>query len=143
VPKLAADDGWTVNVTNEKPREGRFSAVISRTQTDAPQVFGNVMQRIDATPWRGKRILLRAAVRAEVARTGEQAQMWLRVDRPGGKMGFFDNMGARPIRDPEWRVYEISGDVAEDANAIAFGVMLIGGGKAFVDDVSLSKVPDK
>ncbi|MEO8586658.1 MAG: erythromycin esterase family protein [Acidobacteriota bacterium] len=141
VSKQATDDGWTVAVTNEKPREGKFAAVIARSRADAPQMFGNVMQRFDATPWRGKRVRFRAAVRVEAGGTGGRAQMWLRVDLPGGKMGFFDNMGDRPIRDADWRVYEIAGDVAEDANAIAFGVMLIGGGKTFVDDVSLSEVP--
>jgi hypothetical protein len=56
-------------------------------------------------------------------------------------MGFFDNMSDRPIQETAWRFYEIVGDVAEDAEAIAFGVMLMGRGEVFVDSASLESVP--
>ena len=139
IPKPSAEDGWTVTVSEEQPQDGRFAARIARLRTDIPRMFGNVMQRIDATPWRGKRIRLRAAVRVE----GGPAALWLRVDRPGGAMGFFDNMGDRPIREPEWRFYEIAGEVAADAEAVAFGLMLQTGGTAFLDAVSLTEAPAK
>lgn len=141
--KQAAEEGWSVVVTDQNPREGKFAACIARSRADAPRTFGNLMQRIDAAPWRGKRIRLRAAVRAEVEGTDGQAQLWLRVDRPGGTTGFLDYMGDRPIRDPEWRFYEIEGNVAEDAEAIAFGLLLKSGGKAYVDSFSLTASPDK
>jgi erythromycin esterase len=141
--RQAAEEGWTVLVTDRDPFEGKFAVAISRARTDAPKTFGNVLQRIDATPWRGKRIRLRAAVKADVAGTGGQAQLWMRIDRPGGKPGFFNNMDDRPIRDPEWRVYEIVGDVAEDAEAIAFGLFVLTGGKGYVDAVSLTESPGK
>jgi erythromycin esterase len=141
--RQAAEEGWTVVVTDRDPFEGKFAVTISRARTDAPKTFGNVLQRIDATPWRGKRIRLRAAVKADVAGTGGQAQLWMRVDRPGGKMGFFDNMDDHPIHDPAWRVYEIEGDVAGDAEAIAFGLFVLTGGKAYLDSVSLAASPTR
>ena len=52
--------------------------------------------------------------------TGSSA-LWLRVDRPGGATGFFDNMSDRPVRVSEWREYEIEGPVADDATNVAFG----------------------
>jgi len=33
-------------------------------------------------------------------------------------MGFFDNMGDRPIREPEWRPYAVEGTVADDAENV-------------------------
>src|SRR5262249_28418050 len=41
----------------------------------------------------------------------------------------------RPIRSADWQRYEIVGDVASDADSIVFGMMLIGGGVAMLDDV--------
>lgn len=104
--------------------------------------FGTVTQMTAAEAYRGKRIKLAAFVRGDVAGTGNQGQMWLRVDRPNRQMGFFDNMGDRPITSSEWRRYEIEGYVAEDATGIAFGCFLLGGGRLWVDDFELLVAED-
>jgi C-terminal processing protease CtpA/Prc len=93
-------------------------------------------QGIEATAHRGKRVKLRAYVRAEVT-AGNQSQLWLRVDRPANQIGFFDNMSDRPITASDWRLYEIEGPVADDATAIAFGCFVVAQGRAWVDDVEL------
>lgn len=98
--------------------------------------YGNLLQGVDPEPLRGRRVRLTAAVRAEVA-GGSQAQLWLRVDRPGGEQGFFDNMHDRPIRSPRWATYEIEGEVAADATAVLVGLILLGEGRAYLDDVAL------
>jgi hypothetical protein len=53
-------------------------------------------------------------------------------------MGFFDNMGERLVRDPEWRSYAIEGTVADDAVSVAFGVMAMGAVTADFDDIELA-----
>ena len=57
------------------------------------------MQSIDATPYRGKRLRFRAAVKMAEAGAGGRAQLWFRVDlaAQGGtpRTGFFDNMQDR------------------------------------------------
>ena len=53
-------------------------------------------------------------------------------------MGFFDNMGDRMVREPEWRSCAIEGTVADDAESIAFGVMAVGDVMADFDDVELA-----
>jgi hypothetical protein len=87
--------------------------------------FATVMQSVPALPLRGKTIRLRGLVRADLsaADSANGAALWLRVDRPNQQMGFFDNMGNRPIRSPDWRQYDIEGAVADDATSIAFGAM--------------------
>jgi hypothetical protein len=95
---------------------------------------GNLMQIFDAAPYRGKQIRYRAAV--SVAEGG-RAGLWLRVDRPGGRMGFFDNMKSRPIMTQgEWQYFDINGFVHPDAEEIALG-LLVYSGKARFDDASL------
>jgi C-terminal processing protease CtpA/Prc len=97
--------------------------------------FGNVTTSMDASPLQGKRIRLTAFIKAEV--TSGQAQMWLRIDKPDNKMGFFDNMDARPIKNPKWKVYETIGMVDQDAKRIVFGAFLMGMGKMWVDNFKL------
>lgn len=99
--------------------------------------FGTVTQGLEAQPYRGQRVKLRAFVRAAVSGAGNQGQLWLRVDREERRRGFFDNMADRPIRSSEWEVYEIVGDVADDAVAIVFGGFLLGAGRVWLDDFEL------
>jgi hypothetical protein len=88
--------------------------------------FATVMQAVPAISLRGRTIRLRGLVRATSRDVSGSAALWLRIDRPNQQMGFFDNMGNRPIRDPEWKEYAIEGPVAEDATNVAFGVMASG-----------------
>jgi C-terminal processing protease CtpA/Prc len=86
---------------------------------------------------RGKSIRFRAKVRATARDASGWAALWLRVDRPNRAMGFFDNMDDRKIREAEWRAYTIEGKVADDAVAVAFGVMAFGPATADFDAVEL------
>jgi len=131
--------GYPVEVVEENPKNGKRAALlhsVKTSQSDA-RVFGNLMQIIDATRFRGRRVRFRAAVRMEGADAMARAQLWLRVDRAGQQMGFFSNMDDRPITAAEWQYYEIVGDVDEDAAVVNIGMMLAGKGKAWLDDVSL------
>jgi C-terminal processing protease CtpA/Prc len=95
---------------------------------------GILTQGIEARSFRGKKIKLKASVRTEVKGVGNQAQLWMRVDRASGTMGFFDNMSDRPILDDEWREYEIEGHVDDDAVMVFFGAILGGNGRAWFDE---------
>jgi hypothetical protein len=107
-----------------------------RIDNQTPAGFGTVAQEVAAGALRGKQVRLRAWVRAEVT-AGGRAQLGLRVDRAGGKPGFFDNMADRPIRDPAWRLYEIKGEVAPDAERIVVLLVMTGAGRVWLDEVSL------
>jgi len=109
-----------------------------RAATATIDGFVNVMQTMPALTLRGKTIRLSGRVRATASDSSGSGALWLRVDRPSGAMGFFDNMGDRPIRDPEWREYTIEGTVADDATAIAFGAMASGAVTADFDAIQLS-----
>jgi C-terminal processing protease CtpA/Prc len=100
---------------------------------------GNLMQTIDAAPYRGKLIRYRAAVKVEGS---GYVGLWLRVDRPAGARGFFDNMQLRPIRTGgQWQYFTIDGWVNADATQIGLGVLVYGGAAGF-DDVSLEATGD-
>jgi len=109
-----------------------------RAPAAANDGFVTLMQTAPAEALRGKAIRLRAQVRATATDASGAGALWLRVDRPNQVMGFFDNMGDRPIREPEWRPYAIEGAVADDAETIAFGVMALGAVTADFDAVELA-----
>jgi hypothetical protein len=100
--------------------------------------FVTVMQTMPALSLHGKTIRLRGQVRAMPRDMTGSSALWLRVDRPGGAIGFFDNMSNRPIRVSEWRDYEIEGMVADDATSVAFGAMASGAIVADFDAIDLS-----
>ncbi len=141
IPQVCVEGGYRLEVIDSSAANGKQCAVLVGSGGGS-RAIGNCMQGVDATLFRGKRVRFSAAVRCELAQEESQAQLWLRVDRPNGQMGFFDNMGDRPIRGVEWQRYEIVGDIADDAESIALGLMLIGGGTAMLDDVEL-EVTDK
>jgi Peptidase family S41 len=100
--------------------------------------FITIMQSIPAEALRGRSIRLRAQVRARATAESGAGALWLRVDRRNHALGFFDNMSDRPIREAEWRAYEIEGPVADDAEGVAFGVMAMGQTTADFDAVELA-----
>jgi hypothetical protein len=98
--------------------------------------FGNLMQSFDGRPYRGKTIRLHAWLRVDPAGSGNRAQLWVRVDRENGQMGFFDNMGNRPVTSGEWKECEIRGKIDRDAGFLNIGVIALGKGAVWIDGIS-------
>ncbi len=127
VPKMSKDAGYRCVIAEDTALPGKRCALLTREGANSSS-FGNLMQSLDAGPYRGKRIRLKGQLRFEAQNpSGARAQMWLRVDRSGQKMGFFDNMQDRPVQGATWTHVEIVGDVATDAEQIALGSMCMGG----------------
>ena len=144
-PQTLLDAGYAIGPEHEDVFEGERAARIDSSAVEpGGNLFGNLVQSVDATPYREKRVRFRAAVKMSDAHEGGRAQLWLRVDlaSTGGapRVGFFDNMGDRPIQSSDWQHYEIVGDVAADAEAIVFGVMSLGKCVVLADDASLEIV---
>ncbi len=139
------ETGYRLDLDEEDPVEGLVSARVDSTGVEAVgNQFGNLSQSFDATPWRGKRVRFRAAVKTADRTENGRAQLWFRVDRKSSgtqpKMGFFDNMQDRPIVDDAWQHYEIVGDIADDSQRIIVGMLVLGKCVAWMDEVSLEVV---
>ena len=59
--------------------------------------WGAFVQRIDASAMRGKKFRLQAAVKVQTIDSTAQGHLWVRVDKPEGKTGFFYNMMDKPF----------------------------------------------
>jgi len=87
------------------------------------------------------RVRLRGYVRTKDVGSG-WAGLWLRVDRDQRSIAF-DNMQQRGLHGTnDWTECSVVLDVAENAEVIAFGVMLVGDGELWVDDLTLERVGD-
>ncbi|HMB93976.1 MAG TPA: S41 family peptidase [Rhodothermales bacterium] len=119
--------------------QGPYQSVRLHRQTEVATGpgFGTITQQVDATPYQGKEVKLKAAVKTDVSGNGNQAQLWLRVDRLSSQVGFFDNMQDRPVTSPTWDTYEITGPISENAEYITFGGFLMGHGKVWLDSFEL------
>jgi hypothetical protein len=120
-------------------RSGIGCAVVL-VPANAPRPFSQLMQSFSAAPYRGMTVRLRAWLRVEAAQPDDRAQMRLSVDRAGHQNGFLDNMDDRPVRSAEWTLCEITGKVDADATFIEIGIMSIGRGRVWADDVSFEIV---
>ncbi|MDR3736536.1 MAG: hypothetical protein P4L10_13500 [Acidobacteriaceae bacterium] len=100
--------------------------------------FGSLMQSFSAEQFLGKRVRLRAWVRALNA-TG-WAGIWMRVDKASGPVAF-DNMESRPIKGTTgWTSYDVVLDVPQDATTISLGILLNGPGRVWMSGVKFEAV---
>ncbi len=150
VPSFSRDADYLAELRRDGCRSRAGCALVMVPQ-NVPRPVGNLMQSFSAAAYRGKTVRLRAWLRLEtffVTSIGirlpgpeDRAQMWLNVERANRRNGFSDNMDDRPVRSPDWTLCEITGEIDEDARFINFGVMSIGGGRVWVDDVSFEVIP--
>jgi hypothetical protein len=116
---------------------GKRCAVVKAIREDPTDQRWFLFQRVDATPYRGKELTFRAAVRAEVA-LGSAARLLVRVHGKNVSTLFFDNMGRFPVTSSAWSFYEIHAPIAQGAEDIEFGMQLIGLGSAWIDNISMN-----
>ena len=152
---LAPSLGRDTDNLPELQREGcrsRVGCAVVMVPSNMPRAVGNMMQSFSAVAYRGKTVRLRAWLRLQTAyvtatsihlppdNAPDSAQLWLKVERTGRRPGFSESGDEQPVRSGEWQQREIVGTIDEDAQFIRFGVMSIGGGRAWVDDVSFEVI---
>jgi len=105
----------------------------------SPAEFAGLAQQIKAEAYRGKRLCFSAALRAQDIEC--RAALWMRISGENGKLLAFDNMRERPVTGTtDWEQHAIVLDVAEEAEDIAFGVLLAMEGQVWMGDVKLEDV---
>jgi len=128
---------YRVGVDRSVSHGGTSSGHVT-ARTNTPEGFATLMQMIRADNFRGKRVRLSAFVKTRSITEG--AGLWLRVDGNGGVMAF-DNMMNRSISGTtNWTHMSIVLDVPTNADGLSLGLLVHGGGEAWVDDASLDVV---
>ena len=126
-------------------QDGRSSAFI-RSNTAEVHGYGALVQVVDATPHRGKRVRFSGQAKSAKMANG-WAGLWLRVDGPAadgearGRVLTMDNMAQRPIKGTSnWTRYEIVLDVPAEAATVQFGGLVEGEGHFWMDSLKLETV---
>ncbi len=137
--KLAGSNprAFAIQVEDEAARhDGKNAAAITCIGGRCPG-FGTMMQTFRAETYLSRRLRLSAWVRASKA---GYANIWMRVDGVDATLTF-DNINKRQARGAfGWRRQEIVLDVPDDAASISYGLMLAGGGQAWVSEFAFETV---
>ncbi len=101
------------------------------------QDFATITQILNnTTEYQGKEFKYSAYVKVDKKSEGS-GHLWFRVDKLDSKPGFFENMENTPIKDSEWKKYEIKGKIDSNVKVIYFGCFLLGQGKLWFDEVKI------
>jgi len=131
---------YMVSMDSKHAYSGSASALLESKSENA-RGFGTLMQQSAPGIYSGKRVCMTGYVRCEDVKNW--SGLWFRVDGEEGKRLAFDNMSDRPIRESsEWKQYHIVLEVPEEAVALAYGVLLNGAGRVWVDDISFEVVDE-
>ncbi len=131
--------GWgggpvgSIFADNEVAHTGKFSARIERTSSTA-STFSSVTQAIPVD-FSGKVIEWRGFIKTE--NVSDSVALWCREDGAGGVVGFATLQGLGVKGTADWKEYSITLPWRDDAQQLAFGFLLSGTGKAWVDDLQL------
>lgn len=105
---------------------------------DYRQPFVGSLQRIDAAPWRGQQVTLRAHLKGAGLGQGNVG-LWLRSDDPEGRVTGFATSYAAPLEgDTDWELREARLFVGEKAHDLVFGAGIGAPGTLWVDSIELT-----
>jgi DNA-binding transcriptional MerR regulator len=136
------DRGLDTTVTHSPGASGRIAF---RGQEPDEDDWATFVQYATPVPFRGGRVRYRGWLRTRDVASG-WAGLWLRVEGPDREVLEFDNLGQVPpdrslTGSNDWTQAEIVLPVAAEAVALAFGVLLVGDGTLWADDLSLEALP--
>ena len=134
---------YSLTVDRQVFRSGQASALLQPKEgvEVADSTWASSVQSIDATPFRGKRVRMRAYLRSQAS----NAWTWFRVDgtvQDGlGGLAFANSQSFDSIRGPtDWRPVDLVLDIPAEAIVMVYGAGMNGKGKLWIDDVSLEAV---
>jgi hypothetical protein len=118
--------------------EGVRGAKFIRNTSDDAHTWGALTQLISAQQYLGQRVRFSARIRTE--EVSGWAGLWMRVDRNGKSVAFYNSMD-KPIKgSTDWQERSVVLEVPPDASAIAFGVIDSGKGQVWIDSLALQPV---
>lgn len=128
----ANPEAFHIGSTSEHVVSGRYAVLI---QGDGSEPWGGVAQLLRRPGLGGKRVALSASVRGENVQGG--VQMWAAF-RGSHSMPFEQTLDGTD-GSFGWRRVGVEFDVPEKARDVEIGIMLVGSGRIWLDDVSLTE----
>jgi C-terminal processing protease CtpA/Prc len=144
-PATRLPDQWSLNkapgyrteVDSAQVRQGRYALTLTRDPDVPGGTFGVCTYFIPAS-FTGASIELKGFMKTENVDPAGHAGLWMRIDGPGGTLGF-DNMQSRKITGThDWQQHVISLSLPEDAERILVGGLVVGTGKIWLDGLEVT-----
>ncbi|PAD69960.1 AraC family transcriptional regulator [Bacillus sp. 7586-K] len=133
---------YKMGIDREIFHKGKASGFLKSVTVESHNEFATMMQQFKADKFVGKRLKLSGFLKSQDV--NGFCGFWMRVDDSLGDVLQFDNMGDRPIvGNNEWNHYSIVLDVPENSAVIAFGVLLSGNGKVWIDELKFEEVDER
>ncbi|WP_169796719.1 erythromycin esterase family protein [Chondromyces crocatus] len=141
----SGDPAQRVTTVGKPSRSGKRAALIQVEPRDErlADEIGMLVQKVDAAPYQGQRVRLDVAVRTARLAPRSRARLFLEVVGTNRQMFRYVDTLERPITGTTWRDHTLEIDVPADATTLTMGLMLVGEGQAFFDDVRLKAVGAK
>jgi hypothetical protein len=127
-------EGYFVQLDSVIKQHGKYALCLASGGSKTP--YGAINYNINKT-FDGSKITLKGYVKTDSVKSG-YAGLWMRIDGKSQTVAF-DNMSSRGIKGTTgWTEYTIELPYnRERATSIYFGVLLVGDGKVWLDNLSL------
>ena len=100
--------------------------------------FSGVTQVLDATAYRGRKVVLRAMLRSRGIGAGNNG-LWIRADSAGGEAAAFGHSYRQAlVGTQDWTKREVELTVPASASQLMFGAVAGAEGTLWIDDIALS-----
>ena len=146
-------DGWYVLNDNVSPYVVAFEdgaspaggrvVRIGRSSSTLPWGDGSLSQLFDAAPWRGRRLVFSAAMRADAPRIGTGALLVIGVYPKPGKLLVAPVAAMQAgglVRSPDWVRRSAAVDVPADADTVQIRLAVTGNAAGWFGDLKLERL---
>lgn len=134
---ISGDNPDGYNIGQDKVvRHNKVVSGFIRSKREDVKGFGTIMQQTDITKYVGKKLQLSAYIKNKDVKNW--AGLWARLDDKDLEVLWFDNMQNRPIKaTSDWKQYDINFEISKGSVTLSFGVLLVGSGNVWINDVNL------
>jgi hypothetical protein len=131
---------FAVDSSNRHAGKGSFAMKWNLATAPDSNDWATLTQCITADAWKGKRVRLSGFLKTVGVDSG--AGLWMRVDTAAQRSAAaFDNMLDRAVTGmSDWEDHSVVLDVDPKAIDVCFGVVMVGKGTVWADDLALKAV---
>jgi erythromycin esterase len=128
---------YRATLVSDRPASGKLAVRLDREPSPLANGQATLVEILDATPLRGKRVRLSAKLKLDARRIGDEAFVYASID---GAKPRTRTAQAGVSRD--FREVSVDIDVSADAERLTVGIVVTGGAMATVDEVALRPIAE-
>ncbi|GEM_PF-5596389 len=130
--------GWFQTGFEPRDEHTLFKRKIVNVYFPVRESEGAMIQFLDVSPYRGKRIRLSAYARIEEPALSTSAHIRIRIEDKYGNYITSAATSDEPVTGSEWQKSSIVAFIPESASLMKIGLFLVGEGAAYFDQVEIS-----